>query len=258
MKRVLVARPRRQALGLSRALEALGLRVVAAPAIRVAPPSDPGPMRRELRRLRAGERPDVLVLTSANAARAFLGPLGPARASEALRGVRVHAIGPATEAEARAFGLKAKVPKGEHRAETLAAALGDVRGLRVLFPRAKEAREMLPKSLRRAGAEVRVIEAYRTLPDRRGASRLKAALLGPRPVDAAAFTSGSTVESLASLVGPRAFRRVFARIKAVSIGPVTSAALRRRGVEPAAEAKPSTEAGLIRAFRRLTKENEAS
>src|SRR5438270_374731 len=76
------------------------------------------------------------------------------------------------------------------RAEELARAMAPSRGLRVLVPRAKEGRQELILSLRRAGARVSAVEAYRTVPDLESAKVLRAA--AARGVDAVAFTSGST------------------------------------------------------------------
>lgn len=248
-KRVLVTRPPGRAGGLVRALEARGAEVLAVAAIRLGPPADPRPLRESTRGLRDGtRRPDILLFTSAPAADAFFDALKltPGAARKALAQVRVLAIGPATAEAARRRGAKAEVPPGAHRAETLAGSLRGVKGLRVLFPRAEKARDLLPEALRRRGADVRIVAAYRTSPDRRSAGRLRSALLGPRRVDAVTFTSASTVESVADLLGP-AFARALRTVRAVSIGPVTTAALRRRGARPAAEARPSTEAGLERA-----------
>jgi uroporphyrinogen-III synthase len=77
----------------------------------------------------------------------------------------------------------------------------------------------------------------------------------PEPVDADAvrsadlitFTSSSTVASLAAVLGDGALNG----LRAASIGPVTSAALREHGIEPAAEADPHTVEGLVAAVERL-------
>ena len=247
---VVVTRPRAQALPLILALRKLGARAEAMPLIRIDPPGDPRPLEAAVRGVRDGTaRPDLLVFTSANAAEAFLDRLGRGRARRCLAGVRVLAVGPRTAAAVRKRGLRAESPDKDYRAEGLLARLKDVRGKAVLFPRAAKARELLPRELRRRGAKVRVVEAYRTALDRGQARRLKSALFGPKPADAVTFTSASTVESLSRLLGPRRLREAFERAAAVSIGPVTSAALRARGVRRVVEARPSTEAGLLKALK---------
>jgi uroporphyrinogen-III synthase len=115
-------------------------------------------------------------------------------------------------------------------------ALGRVDGKRVLVATAEGARSALPDTLRERGAAVEVLYLYRTLRE---------------PVDAAAvtagdlvtFTSSSTVENV--LAGLDAEQR--RALRAVSIGPITSEALRGHGLEPVVEADPHDVDGLVAA-----------
>src|SRR5205807_2633756 len=88
-------------------------------------------------------------------------------------------------------------PALRHRPEpyeggALARFLGDVRNRRILIPRARVARDVLPKILTRRGARVDVVEAYRTVADPEGRRRLRLAVRR-RIADAVTFTSPSTV-----------------------------------------------------------------
>jgi len=74
---------------------------------------------------------------------------------------------------------------------------------------------------------------------------LRAAL--DQGIDAATFTSSSSVAHLAEAAGAAGIAFPFGGVKAVSIGPITSATLREHGWEPAAEAKPFDIPGLITA-----------
>jgi uroporphyrinogen III methyltransferase/synthase len=50
------------------------------------------------------------------------------------------------------LSLQVKAVPEEYRAEALVTVLGEVRGQRILLPRAAEAREVLPKELEALGA----------------------------------------------------------------------------------------------------------
>jgi uroporphyrinogen-III synthase len=149
----------------------------------------------------------------------------------------------------RRHGAAVAATAAEHRSEGLAAALGDVRGLKVLLSVAEKSRPELPRLLRRGGARVTVATAYRTLPVPGAKARLRS-LCERQAADVVVFTSPSTAENLAALAGRRGLRRLFGKAKAASIGPVTSDALRKLGVEPAVQADPYTADGLVKALKR--------
>jgi uroporphyrinogen III methyltransferase/synthase len=225
-RRVLVTRARAQASGLAARLEALGAEVVQAPAIRIEPlPFDPPALQRY----------ETVVVTSANGVDLLLP--GDVRA---LHGVKVAAIGPATAQALRDRGILADAVPAEAVSESLLAALGDVAGQRVLVATAEGARDVLPDGLRGRGAHVDVVHLYRTVPEPVDAEAVRSA-------DLVTFTSSSTVQSLAAALGDRDLDG----LRAASIGPVTSAALREHGIEPAAEADPHTVEGLVAAVERL-------
>ena len=226
-RRVLVTRARAQASGLAARLEALGAEVVQAPAIRIEPLPFVPP---------ALDSYDIGGGDERKRRRA-----APARQmSAALHGVTVAAIGPATARALRDRGIVPDVVPAEAVSESLLAALGDVGGRRVLVATAEGARDVLPAGLRERGAHVDVVHLYRTVPEPVDADAVRSA-------DLITFTSSSTVASLAAVLGDGALDG----LRAASIGPVTSAALREHGIEPAAEADPHTVEGLVAAVERL-------
>ena len=106
-----------------------------------------------------------LVLTSANGVKAFFARLAHAGLdARALAGVKIAAIGCGTAKALQSCGVKADLVPCTYKAEELAEALAPQleKGDKVLIPRAKEAREVLPETLRRLGAEADVITAYET------------------------------------------------------------------------------------------------
>lgn len=248
---VIITRPRAQSQGLAEAVRRAGGKPVVAPAIRIAPPTSWRGLDRALRELKDY---GVIVFTSANGVDRFFD-----RAARVLRGKlrlprSLFAIGPATALALRRRGASgASLPEefeGEALARHLLARLGEASRARILVPRAKVARDALPRLLREAGARVDVVEAYRTLPDLRGRRALRRAVSsGGEPV--VTFTSSSTVRQFVSAVGAARARRFFRRAAAASIGPITSGTLRAYGIRPAAEARPYTVEGLARAIRGL-------
>jgi uroporphyrinogen-III synthase len=157
---------------------------------------------------------------------------------------RIAVIGPATRQAVEAAHLKVDVTGDEFVAESLAEALDKfpLANRRVLLVRAAVARDYLPEFLRSRNASVDVVEAYRTV----AAPGLveSASRLTENPPDWITFTSSSTVDNFFAAVAPEKL----ARARMASIGPVTSATLRKYGIEPAAEAVQYTTAGLVAAI----------
>ncbi len=248
-RRIVITRRREQAGGLREALRRRGATVVELPTIALVPPRSWKPLDRALHRLADY---DWVVFTSANGVDFFfsrLRKLGKNR--RALGGARMAAIGPATAAALRKRGVRVALVPDEYRAEGLLRALKNERwrGKRVLLARAEQAREVLPRQLRRRGARVDVVAAYRTVPPPR--SRKKAArVFGRHRPDAITFTSSSTVRNFFALLGRRRARRAIAGVAVATIGPVTSRTARALGVRVAIEAKPYTIPALVKAIRR--------
>ena len=118
-------------------------------------------------------------------------------------------------------------------------------GSKILLPRAKEAREVLPRLLAAQGAEVDVIPAYETVMNESSADEVLTALQETkRPV--VTFTSSSTVRNLLKLLGPK--RSLLQKAVLAAIGPVTAAALKEAGFEAKIVAKIYTVDGLVEAI----------
>ena len=244
-RRVLVTRARSQASRLTAALEELGAEVREVPAIRIAPPTD-GYAAIDAA---IGTLMDYqwLVFTSANGVSAFFARLAAAgKDARALGYAQVAAIGTATAAKLREYGIRADVVPEEFRAEGVVAALkGKLPPhARVLLPRAEQAREVLPDGLRALGATVDVAPVYRTEAAAADGEAL-AADLAAGAYDYVTFTSSSTVRNLAKILGGSA---PLAHTRAACIGPVTAETARELGIEPALVAEEYTIAGLTRAI----------
>ena len=136
------------------------------------------------------------------------------------------------------------------RAEGVVAALAPTLddGTRILLPRAEVAREILPESLREAGAEVDVVTAYRNLPpDAADVARIES-LIDPGEIDAVLFTSSSTVRNLHELLGDQAATRLNA-LALFSIGPVTTRTAEQLGLRVRATSTEQTIESLVATVR---------
>ena len=166
-----------------------------------------------------------------------------------LRHLHIAAIGPATRKAIQQYGLKVHTVPKEYIAESVVDSLhSKVKGKRVLLARAKVARDVIPRELRKLGAKVDVVEAYETVVPVKSRARLRAAMRNPkqRP-HIITFTSSSTVKNFLALVG-KGSRGTLKDIQLASIGPITSATLRENGLTPHMEAKQFTIPGLIHAI----------
>lgn len=247
--RVLVTRARKQAGSLSRDLRAHGATVLEIPAIEIRPPRSFAPLDGALRDVAGYE---WLILTSVNGVDALFARLKKLRMpASRLDHLRIAAIGPATRAALEKQGLYVDVMPDEYVAEGVLRALaGRTEGKRVLLVRAKVARDVLPRELRRSGARVDVVEAYETVVPASSRTRLRALLADARRrPQVITFTSSSTVRNFVSLLGTR--RNLARRLQGIllaSIGPVTSATLREVGLPVGVEARAYTMPGLVQAI----------
>jgi uroporphyrinogen III methyltransferase/synthase len=240
---VVVTRAEVQAAALARPLEALGARVLVAPVIRIVPTALGDELRAAAARLADY---DLAVFTSVNAVDDFLDRVAECgAAASSLRRATVVAIGPKTAAALEARDLPPDIVPDEAVAESAVAALtaSGVRldGALVLFPRAREAREVIPNALRAAGATVDVVVVYETV----GAERLAVPVGEIEGAAFVTFTASSTVDHFVRLMGADGLAQRLARVRLCSIGPATSETLRRHGLEVAVEAAPHTVEGLV-------------
>jgi len=290
--RVLVGRAKHQAGALSSELRKLGAEVIEIPFIEIRKPRSFKPLDTALKSLGIY---DWLILTSVNGVEAMWErieklhltrsrksregldlsrAIKPSNVMSALaaegRRLRIAAIGPATSKAIEQRGLRVDVVPKEYVAESVVRSLKrKVKGKRVLLVRAKVARDVIPNELRKAGAQVDVVEAYETVVPESSRRRLRAALKNRRP-HVVTFTSSSTVCNFMDLVGahttgkqPHTVRgreairlplRAGLRPTALdgilmsSIGPVTSSTLRKFGLPVDISAKEFTIPGLVQAI----------
>lgn len=272
--RVLVTRSPHQASVLADSLRALGLEPILVPAIEVAEPTSYTQLDEAMAQL---DRFDWLLFTSANAVEAFRhrlqasGEIG-ANAEAILRtrsgrGLRVGVIGASTARALAMLGTTADLIPERAVAESFADELvqfarqTDGRATRFLLVRAEEAREVIPDALRRAGAELAIAPAYRTVVAEGSVEAIRAMFhaaegdTGAR-IDAITFTSSSSVRNLLALC-EAAGVTLPSGVLLASIGPITSGTLRELGFEPDVEAAEASVTALAEAVARALGRNPA-
>ncbi len=236
--RVVVTRAAHQAEELAAPLRKLGVEVILLPVIGIAPPADPRPLQRAAADCNSY---DLIIFSSVNGVDAFVREL-PGNAPEIK--ARIATVGAATREAAEQSGLKVSITPDRYVAESLVEALGreEVKGLRILIPSAAVTRDVIASELRRRGAQVELVEAYRNVLPSGAEAHAREVFQEPFP-DWVFFASSSAVDNLVQLVDVEALRRT----RIASIGPVTSSAVRKHGLELCVEADPHTVQGLVNA-----------
>jgi uroporphyrinogen-III synthase len=249
-KRILVTRARHQAGRLAEALEAHGAEVLRLPTIEIVPPESYCHMDDALERISGF---DCLIVTSANGAASLADRMEFLRIpAKRFHHLEVAAIGSATAGALERMGLKVSAMPGEYVAEAVVGLLGErVAGKHVLLVRAAVARDIIPEQLRKCGADLHVVEAYRTVVPFDSVEQVRELFAEGKPLpDAITFTSSSTVNNFFALLAA-AKVELPKELRAVSIGPVTTRTLRQHHWEPFRQAVQYDIAGVVDACVQL-------
>ena len=246
-KKIVVTRAREQASALSDLLRSRGAEPIEMPSIKINRIEDTETIDRALRFL---TKYDWIVFTSANAVAIVADRIDAIRKDSRLfGGTRIAAIGPATaDALQRRLNVRADFVPTEAVAEAVVAQwpFPDMTDRRVLIPRAKEARELLPEKLREMGAEVEVVPIYETTIDNSDKEEV-IEMLRNGEIDAVTLASSSTARNFAEAVSGGKRERLQELMKGVlvaAIGPVTAETARELGMNPQLVSEEHTIPGL--------------
>ncbi len=229
-KKILVTRTREQAGELSERLRDLGGVVIEFPTIRILPPDSWTDVDHGINQLSLY---DWIIFTSVNGVKFFLDRLfSLGRDVRDLKGPKVCAIGPKTAEALEALRIRVDFVPKEYRAEAIFEGLrkDDLKGKKLLIPRAKVARDILPEELRKAGAAVDVLEVYQTVRPQANAEGVRE-LLRSKAISAITFTSSSTVTNFVEMIGEKNSRELTEGLTVASIGPITAEKARSLGIE---------------------------
>ena len=229
-KGILVTRAADQAGEFSRMLSTKGASVFECPTIKLIQPESWTELDSEIDRLSTF---DWTIFTSANAVSFFFDRIAAKGLDcRAFGNCRICAVGPKTAALLAAKGIKADLIPADYKAEGVVAefkkfALEDKK---VLCPRADKARELIPQSLAEMGAVVAAPVAYRNIvPDTLPQNVLQA--LEEQRIHCVTFTSSSTAENLAAMLGENRLLRLLQGVVVAAIGPITSRTCRELGLD---------------------------
>lgn len=244
--RVVVTRSAATQAGFNASLAELGAEVLQLPTIAIDGLGHTAPVQEAVAHLR---RYDWILFTSANGVRHFLAAVRDAGLDpRAFANARLGCIGPATARCLDDHGLRADLVPEEYVAEAFLEALlaQGAAGQRVLLPRARVAREVLPERLRAAGAIVDVVPTYETRAPRPDPAVRARVLAGE--ADIVTFTASSTVRHFRALFDASEWSSVCAKTQAACIGPITASTARDAGMQVALTASTYTIPGLIDAL----------
>ena len=247
-KTIIVTRSRDQASEFSEKLISLGANVLEFPTISITNPDNFDPLDKGIKRL---ESTDWIIFTSVNGVDSFFHRLfnlgGDIRD---LKGVKICAIGPATAERIKEFRIRVDCQPPKYVAESVVEVfkkIDDLRGKRILMPRADIARSYLPEELQKLGADVMEVVAYKTVVASNGDAAILESLKDG-VVDIVTFTSSSTVRNFVKIVGEDNLATFKEKVKFASIGPITTKTAEEMDIEVSIKADEYTIPGLTKAI----------
>ncbi len=246
-KRIVITRAAVQSEALARELSARGAIPVVLPLVSFADPEDFAPLDAAITEI---QRFDWIIFTSAQAVRAVVKRGEELKRSLIQSGskLRIASVGPVTAEAARQARLRVDYVAETHTGAALAEELGNrLQGAKVFLPRSDRANQGLPPALKRHGARVTEVIAYRTLRptdvDQRNLGRISEVA-----ADAVLFFSPSAVQHFAELFGGQQLRALQDKLAVMAVGPVTANALRGAGVRRIVLAKETTAGSVVEAL----------
>jgi uroporphyrinogen III methyltransferase/synthase len=245
---IVVTRAREQASDLVKRLSDLGAECLECPTITVVPPDDLKPLDMAIENLSSY---DWMMFTSVNGVNFFFNRLFEKNNDvRALNNIHTAVIGPATAKRLFDFGLKSDIIPESYRGESVVKAFAreDISGKRILLPRAKEARQVLPLELRKMGAVVDDVTAYCNQAVKDDAD-IVLKRLKERTIDMITFTSSSTVKNFRALLPSEGLDRLMQDVTIACIGPVTADTARNLGFDVHIAAESYTIPGLCEAVQ---------
>jgi uroporphyrinogen III methyltransferase/synthase len=259
-KKILITRARDQAAVFSSSLRDLGAEVIELPTIEIVPPVSWKGLDKAINQI---ESYSWLIFTSTNGVNFFWQRWKENNKDRLPPSLKICAIGPATAYQLMEKGIEVHYTPKEFVAEAILKGFEKsmLKGKRILLARAKEARDILPEGLRKMGAQVDVVETYRTVKPKWGSKRLKELLMKGK-VDAITFTSSSTVNHFAELLKKEDLQNLLGGIAIACIGPITARTAKnwkmRVQIQPKEYTIPALTQAIVQYFMRKTRSSQPS
>jgi uroporphyrinogen III methyltransferase/synthase len=248
-KKVIVTRAAEQAGEFNALLQSHGAKVYECPTIKVVPTDSTAEIESVLNIISSY---NWLIFTSVNAVNFFFNYLSELGfGSRILESIKVCVGGPKSAEALKAYGRSPDLMPEDYKAEGVVKAFSsmDMAGQHILFPRADKARDVIVKGLEELGANVTAPVIYKNVvPESIPSFTLKA--LENREVDCITFTSSSTAQNLAEILGENRMLQLLEDVAVASIGPITTKTCNELGLKVAVEPKEYTVKGLVEAIIR--------
>jgi uroporphyrinogen III methyltransferase / synthase len=250
-RRVVVTRPREQSRELVELLEDDGAQVIQAPTTRLAGATDSRPLEVACRDI--GQF-NWVVLPTLTGTDVFLRRLlaGP-NDIRSLKGIGLCVVGQSAVERFNALGVRVDVAPSEYRPETIVEMIKssqDLHGQKILLPLAEGARDILAGELRKAGAVVTEVPAYRLVkifPGEATEPDLHKMLL-EKHIDVVTFGNPSTVREFVDLYGADVVADLLRSTVVACVGPVTAQAAAGYGITAQVVPTDHSNAGLVGAI----------
>lgn len=241
-------------------LEDLGAEIMEFPTIKIVPVEDHSEIDGCIENI---ETYDWIVLTSANGVHYFFARLREVgRDIRDLKGIGICAVGQKTSDVIKQNGILVDMVPEQFRAEGLIRAFtdlygeDDLKGIRLLLPRAEQAREMFPDRMRKLGAHIDVPPIYRSVKPEIHGKRMQR-FLRERRITIATFTSAATFNNFCEIMGDDAVDYLRSTVIAV-IGGVTKKAIEERGLTVQIMPEKSTVDDMVKAIIEWANKNKTS
>ena len=255
-KKIVVTRTRSQASELIHMLDEFGADCIECPTIDIKPIEEPVELDNSLERLNEFH---WILFTSLNGVNFFFERLY-AKGLDArdLKGPEIAVVGKATADLLHDYGVNADLIPSVFTGEGLAQSLLDqgIEGRSILIPRAQQAREILPETLRGAGAQVTVAPVYVNVPPADGKEDMRAALTEGN-IDMLTFTSSSTVTNFLTMLdteNQEELLKMLEGVKIAAIGPITAKTVTDSGLSVDVMPEEHTIAAMVEAIIELYQE----
>ena len=248
---IVITRSRSQAPAFRRLLEKTGARVLEIPTIEIHP--RPSPLLDKA--IQELNHYDWIIFTSAHGVEIFMERALQLHRLPIVSTVpsqpKICSIGPATARKVEQYGCQVTLLPKIYQAEGILEAFlefnsGKLHGLRILIPRASQAREILPETLSKEKCEVDLIPVYDTVIPKEDRLRLTELLREDSP-DLITFTSSSTVRHFVTLANNRTD---ITSHRYAAIGPITASTARDYGLDIVVQSEKSSIPDFVDAIER--------
>lgn len=245
-KVVIITRPRDDSFEFEEELKKRGAVPIFFPTIDIVPNLEHNILDNSIKKI---ENYNLVIFTSTNGVKIFFSRLNKiAIQDNKLQKIEFAAIGNATKKEIEKNGGKVRVFSKEHTAEGFLRSIEEygIKGKKFLFPRAEEARDVIPEGILKSGGEIDIIPVYKNVMPRVKDEDVQKLL--DSGADIITFSSSSTIKNFLKIVGEKKGMKFLDNLVVACIGPTTAATAKEYKIRVNIVAREHTINGLIEAL----------